>query len=47
MQFEAIQAIAWSLFGYKELKLITKLLFATPDPDTKYELPKFGHAQNS
>ena len=25
MRFEAIQAIAWSLFGYKELKLTTKL----------------------
>ena len=25
MHFEAIQAIAWSLFGYKELKLTTKL----------------------
>ena len=25
MGFEAIQAIAWSLSGYKELKLTTKL----------------------
>ena len=25
MHFETIQAIAWSLFGYKELKITTKL----------------------
>jgi len=25
MHFEAIQAIAWSVFGYKDLKLTTKL----------------------
>ena len=48
MRFEAILAIAWSLSGYKELKLTTKLFIGCRLLiQTKYELSKFGHAENS
>ena len=48
MRFEAILAIAWSLSGYKELKLTTKLFIGCRLLiETKYELSKFGHAENS
>ena len=49
-RFEASRVVFWSLSCYKELKLTTNRFTGTSrpsDPDAKYQLAKFGHAQKA
>ena len=52
MRFEGTRVVFWPLSCYKELKLTTnwftgRYTSQPSDPDAKYQLTKFGHAQKA